>query len=529
MAENRTNGLNQFFRVFQGIPLAKMISFAVILSLVAGGFIALLVWTNRPDYQVLFANLDANDAGRISEKLKARKVPFQLENGGRAIMVPGDKVYELRLELASEGLPKGQNVGFEIFDNLPFGTTEFVQKLKYQEALQGELARTITDFDSVAQARVHIAPASASLFAEPQSGATASVVLRLQPGCTLDRRQLQGIINLVACAVEGLKPENVTVVDMDGGLLSKGNDVDNSAELSGTQFDYRKRLERSLENRIRTMLEPVVGPNKVVAKVSAEVDFKQVNISEESYDPDSAVVRSEQHQKESSIGASGLPSGSPDLKYDVYQTKGTTSGKSNKFEKENSVINYEISKVDKRTVSAVGNIKRLSAAVIIDGPYASSKGPNGETVRKFEPRSRKEMQEFQNMVEKAIGFSSVRGDQVSVSNIPFAIDKMEEKPLVQQKTGWVTYVKKGIKPFFNILLVLLFFLFALKPFRSWLKQTKEYLGPPPLQAGATIPELGAPSGEAAGAHIKKEQILDLTRTDPEKIVEVIRGWVQEGR
>jgi flagellar M-ring protein FliF len=528
MAENKTTGLNQFFRVFQGIPLAKMITFAVILTLVAGGFIALLIWTNRPDYQVLFANLDAKDAGRISEKLKERRIPFQLENGGRAIMVPDDKVYQLRLDLASEGLPKGQNVGFEIFDNLPFGTTEFVQKLKYQEALQGELARTITQFDSVAQARVHIAPGSDSLFAEPQNGATASVVLRLQPGRTLDRRQLQGIINLVACAVKDLKPEKVTVVDMDGGLLSKGDSVDNGTELSGSQFEYRRKLEKSLENRIRTMLEPVVGAHKVVAKVSAEVDFKQVNISEESYDPDSAVVRSEQRQKESASGDSGLPTGSPDLKYDVYQTKGATPGNSKKFQKENSVVNYEISKVNKQIISAVGNIKRLSAAVVIDGPYVTAKGPKGETVRKFEPRSRKEMKEFENMVKRAIGFSDTRGDQVNVSNIPFAIENMQQ-PMAEQKAGWTNYVKKGIKPFFNILLVLLFFLFALKPFRSWLKQTKEYLGPPTLPAGAMVPELGVPSGEAAGAHIKKEQILDLTRTDPQKIVEVIRGWVQEGR
>ncbi len=528
MAENKNNGLDQFFRVFEGIPLARMITFAVILSLVAGGFIALVIWTNRPDYQVLFANLDTNDAGRISEKLKEKKVPFQLENGGRAIMVPDDKVYELRLELASEGLPKGQNVGFEIFDNLPFGTTEFVQKLKYQEALQGELARTITQFDSVAQARVHIAPGSDSLFAEPEKGGTASVVLRLQPGRTLDRRQLQGIINLVACAVEGLKPEKVTVVDMEGGLLSRGNGGGNSTGMSGSQFEYRRKLEKSLENRIRTMLEPVVGSNKVVARVSAEVDFKQVNISEESYDPDSAVVRSEQRQKESAGGNSSLPTGSPDLKYDVYQTQGTMQGNSKKFEKENSVINYEISKVNKQTISAVGDIKRLSAAVVIDGPYVSSKGPKGETIRSFEPRSRKEMKEFQNMVKRAIGFTEIRGDQVSVSNIPFAIENTEQ-PKAERKASWMNYMKKGIKPFFNIVLVLLFFLFALKPFRSWLKQTKEYLAPPPLPAGATVPELGAPSAEAAGAHIKKEQILDLTRTDPEKIVEVIRGWVQEGR
>jgi flagellar M-ring protein FliF len=528
MAEHETNGFGQLVQVFRSLPLARMIMFAVILSLVAGGFIALVIWTNRPDYQILFSNLDANDASRIAEELKSKKVPFQLEDGGRAIMVPENQVYQLRLDLASQGLPKGRHVGFEVFDKLPFGTTEFVQKLKYQEALQGELARTIMQFDSVAQARVHIAPAGDSLFVEPQKKATASVVLRLLPGRTLDRRQLQGIINLVACGVEGLKPENVTVVDMDGGLLSGGKEEDQGAELSSSQFEYRRKLEKSLENRIRTMLEPVVGSNKVVAKVSAEVDFRQIHISEESFDPDSAVVRSEQRQKETASGDKGLPSGSPDLKYDVYQTQGKATANSKKFEKENSVVNYEISKVNKQVISSVGDIKRLSAAVIIDGPYVSTAGQNSEKIQKFQPRSRKEMKEFQNIVKRAIGFSEDRGDQVSVSNIPFAIEKMSASA-PEAKPGWMIYAKKGMKPFFNILLVALFFVFALKPFRNWLRQTKEYFVPQALPAGEGVPELGPPSSDQAGTHLKKEQILDLTKTDPEKIVAVIRSWIEEGR
>lgn len=527
MAENEASGFGQLIKVFQSLPLARMITFAVILSLVAGGFIALVIWTNRPDYQILFSNLAPSDASRIAEKLKSKKIPFQLESGGRAIMVPEGQVYQLRLEMASEGLPKGQNVGFEVFDNLPFGTTEFVQKLKYQEALQGELARTIMQFDAVDQARVHIVPVGDSLFVEPDKKATASVVLRLQSGRSLDRRQLQGIINLVACAVEGLKPENVTVVDMDGGLLSGGKGEDQGAELSSSQFEYRRKLEKSLETRIRSMLEPVVGSNKVVAKVSAEVDFRQVHISEESYDPDSAVVRSEQRQKELSSGAQGLPSGAPDLKYDVYQTQGKTTENSRKFEKENSVINYEISKVNKQVISSVGDIKRLSAAVIIDGPYVKTTGSKGEETTTFQPRSRKEMKEFQNIVKKAIGFNEERGDQVTVSNIPFALEKTAV-PAAQAKPGWMSYAKKGMKPLFNVLLVALFFVFALKPFRNWLKQTRDYLAPQFLPGGQGVPELGAPSSEQAGAHIKKEQILDLTKTDPEKIVSVIRGWIEEG-
>ncbi len=528
MAESDNNGFGQLIKVFQSLPLARMITFAVILALVTGGFIALVVWTNRPDYQILFSNLSATDASRIADQLKSKKIPFQLENGGRAITVPEDQVYQLRLDMASAGLPKGQNVGFEVFDKLPFGTTEFVQKLKYQEALQGELERTIMQFDAVEQARVHIVPAGDSLFVEPDKKATASVVLRVQSGRSLDRRQLQGIINLVACAVEGLKAENVTVVDMDGGLLAGGKGEDQGAELSSSQFEYRKKIEKSLENRIRSMLEPVVGANKVVAKVSADVDFRQVHISEESFDPDSAVVRSEQRQKELTSGNEGLPSGSPDLKYDVYQTQGKTTTNSKKFEKENSVINYEINKVNKQVISSVGDIKRLSAAVIIDGPYVKKTGPEGETITAFEPRGRKEMKEFQDIVKKAIGFSEQRGDQVNVSNIPFALEKAAV-PAPLPKPGWMKYARKGMKPLFNVLLVALFFVFALKPFRNWLKQTKEFLVPQPLPAGQGVAELGAPRADQAGTQLKREQILDLTKTDPEKIVSVIRSWIEEGR
>jgi flagellar M-ring protein FliF len=295
--EPKKNSFAQFGQILKALPPARRISLAVTLLVVIGGFTALLLWTNKTEYRVLFSNLGAGDAARITEKLQEKQIPFQLKEGGTAIMVPEGMVYQLRLDLASEGIPRGQNVGFEVFDDISFSTTEFVQKLKYQQALQGELARTIMQFDSVAQARVHIVTAGDSLFAEPEKPASASVVLRMQSGRTLDRREIQGIINLVACGVEGLKAENVTIVDMAGGLLSKGHDPLSAGDLSRAQFEYQRKIERSLENRIQTMLEPVVGADKVVARISAEVDFRQINISEEKFDPDNAVIRSEQRQK----------------------------------------------------------------------------------------------------------------------------------------------------------------------------------------------------------------------------------------
>ncbi|RLB86007.1 MAG: flagellar M-ring protein FliF, partial [Deltaproteobacteria bacterium] len=426
MAEAENRSTMPLVEVIRNIPLGKKISFAITACLLIGGFVALMSWTNRPDYQILFANLETSDAAQIADKLRERRVSFRLEDGGRTILVPEEKVYDLRLELASQGLPRGGNVGFETFDKMPFGTTEFVQKLKYQQALQGELARTIMQFDAVAQARVHIVQPDDSLFVEPEKQATASVVLKLYQGRALDRKQLQGIVNLVACAVKDLKPENVTVVDVNQGLLIGSREDNGVGAMTADQFEYKRALEKTLEKRIVSMLEPVIGRNQVVAKVSADVDFKQVNISEETYDPDSMVIRSEHRQKEKAINGKSLPSGSPDSKYQVYETSGQSSATTKKVEKENSIVNYEINKVEKQIVSSSGEIKRLTAAVIIDGPYTTVKDEQGNPQRKFVPRSRKEMKNFEEIVKKAIGFNEARGDQVTISNVPFAIQKEEE-------------------------------------------------------------------------------------------------------
>jgi len=317
-------------------------------------------------------------------------------------------------------------------------------------------------------------------------------------------------------------------VDMEGGLLSKGYETDMPGTLSESQFEYRNKLGKSLEERIRTMLEPVVGSNSVVARVSAEVDFRQVNISEERFDPDSSVVRSEQRQKEISTGGQTLPAGSPDLKYEIYQTQGeSTTTAAESFEKKNEVINYEINRTNKQVVSSVGDIKRLSAAVIIDGPYVPEQDGEGNVVKKFAARNRREMKGFEEIVKKAMGFDETRGDQVTVSNIPFAMQE-EEKVEGGGKFGWLDYARKASRPLFNVGLVLLFFFVAVRPFRRWLNQAKEYMGPQALTGGKEIRRLESPDTEGTSHQIEKEQILDITRTEPERVAAIIRGWIREG-
>jgi flagellar M-ring protein FliF len=364
------------------------------------------------------------------------------------------------------------------------------------------------------------------LFAEPEKPATASVVLRLYPGRSLDQRQLQGIINLVACAVQGLKTENVTIVDMAGGLLSRGHGELTAGTLSKAQFDYQRKIESSLENRIQTMLEPVIGANKVVARVSAEVDFRQVNISEEKYDPDNTAIRSEQREKESTESGTALATGSPDLKYQIAKGQTGAPASSKSLVKENAVINYEINRVNKQIISSVGDINRLTAAVIIDGPYGTEKTADGKTVTKFIPRSRRELKTFEDIIKKAIGFNSKRGDQVNVSNIPFALQK-EEIQFAEIRSPWLEYIKKGAKPVFNILLIILFFILAIRPFKRWLNQTGEYVSRQALPAGDGAPKLESAYGAGDSSALKKE-LMGPAEKNPELAADIIRGWINEG-
>lgn len=521
-------GAGNVIEVFKAIPAGKKISFLVTFSIVIGGFIALLMYTNRPDYQVLFSNLETSDAARITEKLKENRTPFQLKNGGKVILVPDEMVYQLRLEMASEGIPRGNSVGFEIFDNMSFGTTEFELKLRYQQAMQGELARTIMEFDSIAQARIHIVTTGDSLFAEEEKPATASVVVRLNPGRKLNQRQLQGIINLVSCAVEGLKPDNVSIVDMEGGILTKGHDKDSMGNISNDQFDYQRKLSETYEKQIETMLEPVVGMNKVIARVSVDVDFKRVNTIEQEIDPDSAIPLSEQITKETSGNRNILPSGSPDLLNEIGQSSAEGS-QSNKFsEKENSTINYVFNKTNRETIDTSGKIKRLSASVIIDGPYEMSTDAEGNITKIFKPRAKKEMKIFEENIKNAIGFNEDRGDQVTVSNIAFSMVKenvMEMSPGASE--GWMGYVKKGSKPLLNILMIALFFIIAIKPFKKWLSQTSEYVSARALPQGNQIEENIQISGDVQTRQNEKLRLLSATKDNPDIAADIIKTWLNE--
>ncbi|RPJ38569.1 MAG: flagellar M-ring protein FliF, partial [Deltaproteobacteria bacterium] len=276
----------------------------VLLASVAT-FGSLIYWNSTPDYQVLFSNLSQEDAGEMVAKLKEKKIPFELSPGGTSILVPKEKVYDVRLALTAEGLPKGGGVGFEVFDRTSLGTTDFVQKLNYQRAMQGELSRTIKQIKEVEQARVHIVTPKESLFVEEQKKPTASVFLKTRAGMSLSASQVEGIVHLVASAIEGLDPSHITVVDTSGRILSKRNDSSLIGQMTTNQLDYQRNLEEGYKRKIQGMLEEMLGLNKAIARVSADIDFQQVDITEERFDPN-GVVRSEQKNSERSSNNSGV-------------------------------------------------------------------------------------------------------------------------------------------------------------------------------------------------------------------------------
>lgn len=506
----------------------------VILVALAGsiaGLVAVGLWTQQPDMQVLFSNLAPDDAGAIVDKLKGGKVPYETSGGGTTILVPAAQVHDLRLELAGQGLPHGGGVGFEIFDRSTLGMSEFVQKLNYRRALQGELARTIAQMPEVERARVHLAMPERRLFATEQDRARASVVLSLRSNQTLGKAQVQGIIHLVSSSVEGLQARDVTVVDGHGQLLSNSS-TDDTAHLTGSQLEYQRTVEKDIESRIQSMLERIVGSNKAVVRVSSILDFRKVETTEERYDPNGQVVRSEQRGQEKASGVNGVTGGVPGVESNVppgsEADAGQTSSTSNQTK--NETVNYEISRTVSRIVEPIGTVKQLSVAVLVDGTYETAKATEGgkagaaEAAKKYNPRSEEEMKRIEEIVKKAMGYSADRQDQVEVVNVQFGFGVEEPAGVVAEagvdvSKAWMPYVRYAV----GGVLFLILLLFVVRPLMTMLLTSA-----PPRPAMEAGPALPASVGqvEAALAGKQPAQILDMARSNPAATAVVVKQWLK---
>jgi flagellar M-ring protein FliF len=504
--------LSNFGRTFNELTPIRKMSLVAVALLTLGGIWLMVNISNRTEYRVLFANLSAEDAGSIVDKLKEKKVLYELNGAGDTVSVPTDKVAELRLELATTGLPRGGGVGFEIFDQkMKFGATEFEQQLNYRRALQGE---------EVQQVRVHIALPKESLFVEEQRKPTASVTMKLKSGRALRPPQIDGITHLVASSIEGLSPENVMVIDSRGNILSKPSGDPKFMRVTASQMEYQQNLEKDLAGRIQTMLENVVGSGKAVVRVAADLDFRVTEKTEETYDSEAPVVRSLQRQTEKSAArdtGKGGPSG------------GGASGTPER-EKIDEVINYEINKVVNKTVMPVGDIQKLSIAVLVDGIYQKDK--QGKEI--YQPRDKKEIDNLEDLVRKSVGFNASRGDQVAISNIPFK--KLPDEEMVDSSPWWEKLLVFAplMKYVVTICILIMVLLFIVRPMVRGLIGAIGQQGRVPQRRGehredledrGERPALTMPESEPKML-TDEDTARQLAMADSKKFAELLRNWIK---
>ena len=497
------------------IPPKKRIMFLVLIAVVTSSLILFFTWIQKADYQILYSHLSEEDAGLIIQKLREQKIPYRVSAG--IVMVPSDKVYDVRLQLAGQGLPQGGGVGFELFDKTSFTMTDFVQKLNYRRALQGELARTIRSLSEIQQCRVHLAVPEKSMFINDDQRPKASVLVQLKQGRVLSQGQVQGIVHLVSSSVEGLDPKDVVVVDSRGEMLTSA--VEGSLGITSGQREYQQNIEKDLESRIVGILEPVVGKSKVRAKVSADIDFTKVEKTEERFDPDSQVARSEQKIMEKSVNGNrgGVPGVSSNLPGKPATPTASAQAQS---EKKSETINYEISKITSHVINSSGDIKRQSAVVLVDGMYAAAK--QGSQEKKYTPRTAEEITQFEDMVKKAVGFRADRGDEVRVVNMPF--EESSQEDLSEPKREVLTVVIPFLKYLIPILALGLVFFFVVRPLMKAITST------PLIQRPAmTLPQRVAEIEKTMEITGKPnvDNLIEWTKKNPQDATNLIRNWMGE--
>lgn len=493
-------------------------------------FFALIMWLSTPEMQVLYANLNPEDAGRVVTMLEEQGIPHTFGDDGKAILVPSDKVYSLRMKIAGEGAIQGTGLGFEVFNEVQLGQTEFVQKINYQRALQGELARTLTAFPAVENARVHLVLPRKSLFIEEQQKPSASVVLKLSGSGKMGQRDVLAVVNLLTMAVEGLDKSRISVADTTGTVLFQPEE-EGAMQLSGTQVEMTTMTQARLERRIEDLLTPMVGAGKVKATVNADLDFSQRTIRKEIFDPESAVVRSERRSEEGRQGSANLDSGVPETNFRGDGFGGTQSNSTSTRETRDT--NYEINKEEHSIVGQLGAVERLSVAVIVDGVY--EKDQNGNTV--YTPRSEEELRRIRALVAGAVGFDSARGDVIEVTSVEFST---VEEAMPQNIADVITdYMVRLGKPFLNALLVFLFLIMVVRPVVLALIRPKvegemleglEGLPLPEADERLALIDATDDAVEALAALEKIEDIkahsVQLSEQNMEQALGIIRSWLK---
>lgn len=495
----------QIAAVWQKLSIQQKIVTSSLIAFTVFALIGLMLWSqsttkSETGFKVLYSNLALDEAATITEQLKKANYKYKLDNNGSTILVNAKQLYEIRMSLAREGLPRKHGLGYELFDKTNFGMTDYVQKLNARRALEGEIQRTIEGLEEVKAARVHIVVPEPTIFLDNQKEAKASVVVKCTPGRTLSKEQIRGITHLISSSVDGLSPQNISVIDFEGKLLSSPFADDQGVLASSHNMELQQNVEKYLENKANHLLTNVLGPSKAFVKIACDLDFDRVEKNREKYDPESRVVRSEERIDES--------------------VKNAPDGDN---QRERSLTNYEIDKTVEHIVHEVGNIKRLTISVAVDGRYEMSK--DGKTSN-FVPRSTEEIQNLEAIVKNAVGYDLTRGDQITVSNVKFDNEYARDELIQLRKSEREKQIMEWIK--YSIIGVIGICFIA---FLWYLANTVAKAMNPPVPAFEQF-GIEEPVEETVPDEMRKnseilERVEMLTREEPVNIASIIRQWLDE--
>ena len=549
--------LTQLKQLNEKLTLNQKISILALAAAILTGVGLMVYFMGQEEYQTLYSGLNAEEASTVVNRLKDLKVPYQLTDAGKNIRVPKPKIDELRIQLASEGLPQSGKIGFEIFDKTNLGMTEFLEKISYKRALEGELARTILSLKEVSQARVHLVLPKESLFQEKSEPTKASVVIKLNAGKQISDTMVSGIVHMVSSAVEGLNPQNVTVVDIAGRMLSAKQGSPEES-LTATQLELKGRYDKDLKHKVVNILAPVVGEGRVKADTWVTLNFNRSEQTEEKFNPQETPIRSQQKSEEQilpgSAGPAGVPGTSsnqatPAPNFTPINGRGQSSST-----KRSETTNYEISKLVRHTVEPIGGVRKLSVAVIVDDAVKMEKAADGSAVKKTTPRSADELKKIRDLISSAVGFDATRGDQLTVENIAFEINPGldDVKPSFYEK--WKELIQPVIRyGAFIILFLLVYFLMIRPVSKKVMAPAQEILTPEgelaalaegaapgalALDSPKTVKELEAQLDSNAGlllpmpveirkSDILRQRITEFIQREPDNAAQVMRMWLTE--
>ncbi|MEI7429539.1 MAG: flagellar basal-body MS-ring/collar protein FliF [Betaproteobacteria bacterium] len=529
-ADNLTDRLrNASSRLSNQQKILLMVSIAAIVALL----VASNTWLKQADYRVLFSNISERDGGAIIASLEQLNVPYKFNESGGAILIPGGRVHEVRLRLASQGLPKGGGVGFELMENQKFGISQFAEQVNYQRGLEGELSRTIQSIGAVQAARVHLAIPKPTVFVREELKPSASVLLNLYPGRSLEASQIAGIQNLVAASVPNLAVSGVTLIDQSGAMLSQLKSKLMEAGLDPTQIKYVQEIEANAIKRVEDILFPIVGRGNARVQVAADIDFSQNEQTAETHRPNTTppdiAIRSQQTSESGSTtpSAQGVPgalSNQPPVPATAPLTQpgagpaAANSGQPTNTRKD-STINYEVDKTIRHTKQSVGTINRLSAAIVINH-RKDAKGL-------LKPLSDVEIKQINELVKEALGFKKERGDTVSVANAPFSTIDRNDSEMPIWKDPEILSLLKELFKYAAIASIVAYLIFkVIKPLIKTMLEAAPRRPSQTLGGNVNISDDGVPLPPTAAESLEQKlnEARNLAQQDPKVVANIIKDW-----